>query len=147
MIPHREEVITIGLSADIQFTSTERWQNKDLPLTKLMNRNGNKLIMDNGKIKISKGISKVLVSANMVSENSNDTYALMVRKNSNYFALSYNTPPANASLLTTVVTDCLIDVTENDLIDIVAYFSNSGKSQTIKAFDGCATYLTVKVIK
>lgn len=141
-----KNVITIGLNADTSTTSTSAYQTIDLSLTKEVGKVGTKLSLSSGKVLIGSGISKVLVSGKMQTQNESSSYGMTIKKNNTEISNNYEGNPGSSwSQLTSA--PILISVAEGDTIKMGIYHNSSGTTKTIKAYNGYGTYLTVEVIE
>lgn len=140
-----KNAITIGLNADTTTTSTSAYQTIDLNLTKEVGKVGTKLSLSNGKVLIGSGVTKVLVSGKMQTQNESSSYGMTIKKNNTEISNNYEGNPGSSwSQLTSA--PILISVTEGDIIKMGIYHNSNNTTKTIKAYNGYGTYLTVEVI-
>lgn len=113
-------------------TPQEISSNYVVNLDKIAYQNGNKLTLQNGKIKIGNGVSKIRVSAIAFVDGwagDNSYIWTFVRKNQVPVSSFINSGSAN--YISGSVPDTIIDVEENDVIDLVTdATSSSGKLRT-----------------
>lgn len=102
------------------------------PITNLKVNNGayytNKFIINNNNVKIGKGVSKILIKKILSStiQNSNkDTIYSYDRKNGKNINYSWKYIDYTGSTL--LISETIIDVTENDVIDFTTYGAQSYK--------------------
>lgn len=134
-------IISVGFNSNYSMTSSD-WEQKDLIFDKLVGQVGNLLSLENGKIKIGKGIKKVKVSFQTSTASlANDTfYSLNLKKNGNAVATyegRKNGDPQNWSF---IIAPIILDVEENDEISI-SLFCNSA------TLNAQFTQLVVEVIE
>lgn len=140
-----KNIITIGLNADISTTSTTAYQNIDLSLTKQMAKVGTKLSLSNGKVLIGEGVSHVLVSGKMQTQNESSSYGMSINKNNTEISKNYEGNPGSSwSQLT--ASPILVSVAEGDTIKMSVYHNTTNTTKNIKAYSGYGTCLTVEVI-
>ena len=137
-------VITIGLTSDTTTTSTAAYQNIDVNLTKQIEKNGDKLTLNNGKVVIGAGVSKVLISGKITTYSENSTYGFTISKNTTAIVSNYEGNPGNSfSVLT--INPVLLSVTEGDTIKMQIYHNVANTTKTIRS-SNIGTCLTVQVI-
>jgi len=140
---NEKNILTVALAEDLELTSTIDYENFDIPLTKEVFRVGELLKISNGKIVIPAGVSKILVSAQCVSNGNANTYGIQIKKN-NYQTYQSYTYPAAQTFNFLEISLGGIDVAEGDIISLAYYINNVGNTRTV--FNG-RTYLTVQVVK
>ena len=141
-----KNAITIGLNADTTTTSTSAYQTIDLNLTKEVGKVGTKLSLSNGKVLIGSGVTKVLVSGKIQTQQSdNSSYGLLIKKNDTEVSNNYE-GNSGASWSQLTATPILIPVSEGDTIKMSIYHNSSNTTKNVKAYSGYGTYLTVEAI-
>lgn len=134
--------LTAGLITNQTCTISTAWEAVKIKLDDV-NYSGGKISLQDNEIKIGKGISKILVSANVsITEGISGTSQLYVRKNNSTVgkrALEYK----NETYLNLIIVPQLIDVVEGDTISLIITASSTQSNKTIRAD---ATYLTIHEI-
>lgn len=136
------EMVTAALTASQKMTTTEAWQAVKVNFDNVTDTES--LILQDGGIKIGKGISKILVSANLAFlEALTGRVQILIRKNNTtvgkYIAKEQNNIYMNLTMPVQV-----IDVTEGDIITLITGSSNV---QTGKTIVKDITYMTIVAIK
>lgn len=124
-IEKRSNIISVGFNNNYSMTSSN-WQQKDLMFDKVIGQVGSLLSLENGKIKIGKGIKKIKASF-QTSTNAlaNDTfYSANINKNGNSVASNEGRKERDPQSWSFVIAPVLINVEENDEIS-VSLFCNS----------------------
>lgn len=138
-------VITIGLSSNTSYTANVAYYVTKVNLTKETFKSGDKLTLSNGEVKIGAGVSKVLISANAITKDSNKVWGIRIRKNDSYIAETFQLP-AGTDFSSVFVAPIGVDVAENDVITMYLYINTNGDKKTLQAYSGHGTYLTVQAI-
>lgn len=142
-----KNIITIGLNSDSSITATSAYQTTDVNLTKEVAKSGTKLSLSSGKVAIGAGVSKVLVSANAMTQGDAGSFGFMIRKNTNTeVAVSY-AAPSGTGWLHIALTPVLVNVSQGDTLKLTVYINNNNSTKNIKAYNGTGTYLTVQVVE
>lgn len=112
-------IISVGFNSNYSMTSSN-WQQKDLIFDKVIGQVGNLLSLENGKIKIGKGIKKIKASFQGSTTNlGNDSfYALNLKKNGSSIMTYEGKKDGDPQSWTFVITPVIIDVEEGDEISI-----------------------------
>lgn len=139
-----KNILTVGSSSGFEITSTADYQSFELSLSSEFSRVGELLKIEEGKIVIPAGVSKILVSAQCTSNGNLCTYGMLIKKNNIETYQAY-TVPSNQSFNCLSISPAIIDVAEGDLISLNYYINNSGYTRTV--LSGYRTYLTVEVIR
>lgn len=118
-IEKRSNIISVGFNNNYSMTSSN-WQQKDLMFDKVIGQVGSLLSLENGKIKIGKGIKKIKASFQTTTNGlAKDTfYSLNLKKNGNSVASYDGRKNGDPQSWSFVVAPILIDVKENDKISI-----------------------------
>ncbi len=138
--------ITAGITADITKTTTTTG---NCPMN-LKNAVGTKLTIDNSKIRVGAGVSKVEVSGEVLVKNnatSSVTVQVYIKKMSNARETSINSAIniANANTnLSLAMSPAIIDVVEGDTI-YISWWKGNANSLTIR--EGYMTNLNVRVVE
>lgn len=121
----RNNIISVGFNSNYSITSSN-WQQKDVTFNKVIGQVGNLLKLENGKIKIGKGIKKVKASFQTSTNRlANDTfYSLNLKKNGNAVASFEGRKNGDPQSWSFVIAPVIMDVEENDEIS-VSLFCNS----------------------
>ncbi|MDO4282332.1 MAG: hypothetical protein Q4D02_01735 [Clostridia bacterium] len=122
---------------------TEAWGNTLLQGTEYC-KIGDKLTIDNGKIKIGAGISKVLVSAHSNGINTSSITGdkgISLKKGDSSIAENYIGGGLNAYHQGVTVAPILVDVVEGDEISVALFCSATGTLQFLDCF------LTVEAVE
>ena len=143
---NEKNILTVGLAEDLTITSTSNYQNTNIPLTKEIFRFGEALQISDGKIVIPAGVSKILLSADCLSNGEIDTFGLIIKKNNTELSQKFYAP-SSQSFANISLSPLGIDVSEGDVLSLNYYINDSGFTRTIKAYSGYGTYLTVQVIE
>ena len=136
-------IITASLHSRTQFTSTEDYQRFEIPLTVENFKIGTKLTLENGKIIIGEGVSKIKVSAGCVSLGTINTHGLFIKKNQSEVAGSYDAV-STTTYTSLVIATIGVYVTEGDVISLNYYLNNKNNTRSVDAAN--RTYLTVEVV-
>jgi len=136
------DVATATLSSTQRVTTTTAWEAVKVNFDNVTDTKN--LTLLNGGIKIGKGISKVLVSTNLIfAEALTGRNQILIRKNNKtvgkYIAKEQDNIYMNLTMPAQV-----IDVTEEDVITLIIGSSNV---QTNKAIVKDSTYMTIVAIK
>ena len=132
-----KNIITLGLNTDINLTN-DSWN--DFYLDTVITQVGDKLINNNGQIRIGAGVSAIKVSLIAgIRRTISVASGIRIRKNTNSVAESFSTNSTNTDNQDTVsIIPIALNVTEGDIIDIQAI-----NPMTVKAL---RTFLTIEVI-
>lgn len=125
-IEKRSNIISVSFNNDFYSMSSSNWQQVELNFDKIVGQIGNLLKLENGKIKIGKGIKKIKASF-QTSTNAlaNDTfYSANINKNGNSVASNEGRKESDPQSWSFVIAPVLINVEENDEIS-VSLFCNS----------------------
>lgn len=132
-----KNIITLGLNTDINLTNNS-WN--DFYLDTVITQVGNKLINNNGQIRIGTGVSVIKVSLSVgIRRTISVANGIRIRKNTNPIAENFSSNSTNTDNQNTVsINPIALNVTEGDIIDIQTI-----NSMTVKAL---RTFLTIEVI-
>ena len=139
--------MTLKLSSNTEYTSSERYSQAILPL-ELNTSIGNKFEYEDNGVKIGPGVSKVLISGQL-STNKQTTGALygiviVPYRNGGYVGQYRSLWTAEHDKYgTRMISPRLIDVQEGDIIKLEVYIDAIGPTITIR---DDATYITVQEI-
>lgn len=126
-------------------TITSSWGNTEIPLTSNnINSIGEKITAVSNGIKIGKGISKVLVSAQINGiQHPQDLgdKIFQIRKNGTQISGAYQTGDTTSGYIFASISQNLIDVSENDIFTLNI---SSGAAGTLELLEG---YLTVEEVQ
>ena len=125
-IEKRSNIISVSFNNDFYSMSSSNWQQVQLNFDKIVGQIGNLLTLENGKIKIGKGIKKIKASF-QTSTNAlgNDTfYSVNIKINGNSVASNEGRKVSDPQSWSFVIAPVLVDVEENDEIS-VSLFCNS----------------------
>lgn len=144
----KKNIITSGLSTNKESTSSKT---EKIMLDKVLSQVGNKLTLENGCIKIGAGVSKVLVSANLLEQATTaGLYGANIHVNQTDLAhavnISFDYINDVNQMHKVTLSQVLVDVKENDLIILSRYSQNTAKV-TLVAYDARAVNLTVEVVE
>ena len=132
-----KKIATAYLNAEITAPS-----NSKLVMDRIKS-NSSELTLNNGGIKIGKGISKIIVNANIfLYANANNSYLWTKIQKDNGEEISIAIDNYNTYYASTSHSPRLVDVTEGDIIYIYKLDSAGG---TIRG--GANTYITVEVVE
>lgn len=138
----QRDIITINITSNVTISTTGETA---LNLSNTYLKLGDKLSLENGKVKIGTGVSKVLISAQcaVITANTRATSAcnLYVYKNNSAITTSLNAGVAGGINITKNITPIPITVTSGDLISLSVYLA---ANDVISSLD--RTYLTVEVL-
>lgn len=125
-IERKSNIISVSFNNDFYSMTSSNWQQVELVFDKIVGQIGNLLKLENGKIKIGKGIKKVKASFQTSTNGlANDTfYSLNLKKNGNSVASNEGKKNGDPQSWSFVIAPVLIDVEENDEIS-VSLFCNS----------------------
>ena len=125
-IEKRSNIISVSFNNDFYSMTSSNWQQVELVFDKIVGQIGNLLKLENGKIKIGKGIKKVKASFQTSTNGlAKDTfYSLNLKKNGNAVASFEGRKDGDPQSWSFVIAPVLIDVEENDEIS-VSLFCNS----------------------
>lgn len=125
-IEKKSNIISVSFNNDFYSMTSSNWQQVELVFDKIVGQIGNLLKLENGKIKIGKGIKKVKASFQTSTNGlANDTfYSLNLKKNGNAVASFEGRKDGDPQNWSFVIAPVLIDVEENDEIS-VSLFCNS----------------------
>lgn len=125
-IERKSNIISVSFNNDFYSMSSSNWQQVELNFDKIVGQVGNLLKLENGKIKIGKGIKKIKASFQTSTNGlANDTfYSLNLKKNGNAVASFEGRKDGDPQSWSFVIAPVLIDVEENDEIS-VSLFCNS----------------------
>lgn len=141
-----KNIMTLSLHADFIVQTT----NEYLPLSlDFDTKMGNRLVFQNGGIKIGSGVSKILVSAQLTfeSKSTRNTYVRIAKNNGsqdNTLGWQYRNF-SNGELGNLVISPILVNVQEGDLINLY-YYCGAGDIICGNAF-GKRTNMTVMVVE
>lgn len=143
MIPNcKQNAITATMSDNQSITTTSSYQVVKVNLDTITN--SNKLTLIGNAVKIGKGVSKILVSANTsFVEKTDGLVNLQFLKNSSTIGKTVQGMSDQARLNISAPPQ-LIEVSEGDLIYMCLAFGNT---QTGKTVSSSATFMTVQVIE
>lgn len=118
-------IISVSFNNNYSMSSSN-WQQVELVFDKIVGQIGNLLKLENGKIKIGKGIKKVKASFQTSTKAlANDTfYSVNIKINGNSVASNEGKKVSDPQNWSFVIAPVLIDVEENDEIS-VSLFCNS----------------------
>lgn len=142
MIPNcKQNAITATMSDNQSITTTSTWQVVKVNLDTITS--SDKLSLLGNAVKIGKGVSKILVSANTsFVEQTSGLVNISFLKNSTTTGKTVQ-GMSDQSRLNISAPPQLIDVTEGDLIYMCLSFGNT---QTGKTVSSSSTFMTVQVI-
>ena len=141
-----KNIMTLSLHADFIVQTT----NEYLPLSlDFDTKMGNRLVFQNGGIKIGSGVSKILVSAQLTfeSKSTRNTHVRIAKNNGsqdNTLGWQYRNF-RNGELGNLVISPILVNVQEGDLINLY-YYCGAGDIISGNAF-GKRTNMTVMVVE
>lgn len=138
--------ITVSISSDTTTSVTSAYSSVDLNFNTEISKTGTLLTFESGKIKIGKGITKILASTKVQTQGDNSTWGINILKNGSAIVSSFE-GNQGAGWSQLVITPFEIPVTENDLISVNIYHNVANSTKTIKSYQGGGTYLTVQVIE
>lgn len=138
--------ITVGLSSDTTTSVTSAYSSVDLIFDSEIAKTGTLLTLESGKLKIGKGIKKIIVSAKVQTQGDNTSWGINILKSGSAIASSFEGNPGTG-WCQLVITPFEIPVTENDLISVNIYHNVANSTKTIKSYLGGGTYLTIQVIE
>lgn len=127
---------------------TSAWASISIPLDKSL-KIGNKLQLLNNKVKIGKGVKKVLCSCLVNSWNSDKTGkdACIYHNNNNICFTAIYTMNAYQNQTAHSVANCLIEVKEGDTIELKFNIGGDTGEITILGDNGKGCFLTVEVVE
>lgn len=131
-----KKVATANLSSAVTMTTGKISLN-------VINTSTSLLTLSDGGIKIGKGISKILINANVFgnAKGSNTSYLwIYIKKNQETIAIALNNP--SSWYVSTALSSKLIDVAEGDVIWL---YKQDDVSTEIRS--GANTWLTVEVVE
>lgn len=141
-------ILTAGyIPNNVQFTATTNWETLTVQLNVERFKSGSNLVMENGKIKIGKGIKKVICSANLlVSGTGTGEVGIFLMKN--------NTPVVSTFVIKTssgiweplILSPIGVDVVEGDYIELRLYIGAANNTFVVDGSDGTRTWLTVEAV-
>lgn len=142
-------VIQANLSTTTTFTTNDS-QYALIPLDNMINQSGNKFTLENGVIKIGKGVSKIKVTGSVAVDGTTvkeySLFGVTIYKNN--YSMDYQ----RLFIVDRDVTyqyglaDAIIDVQENDIIGL-AFRSVAATNKTTNILQGrCQTYIMVEEI-
>lgn len=125
-IERKSNIISVSFNNDFYSMTSSNWQQVELVFDKIVGQIGNLLKLENGKIKIGKGIKKVKASFQTSTNGlANDTfYSLNLKKNGISVASFEGRKDGDPKSWSFVIAPILIDAEENDEIS-VSLFCNS----------------------
>lgn len=125
-IERKSNIISVSFNNDFYSMTSSNWQQVELVFDKIVGQIGNLLKLENGKIKIGKGIKKVKASFQTSTNGlANDTfYSLNLKKNGISVASFEGRKDGDPQNWSFVIAPILIDAEENDEIS-VSLFCNS----------------------
>lgn len=138
--------ITVSISSDTTTTVTSAYTSVDLNFNSEIAKTGTLLTFESGKIKIGKGIKKIIASTKVQTQGDNSTWGINILKNGSAIASSFE-GNQGAGWCQLAITPFEISVAENDLISVNIYHNVANSTKTIKSYQGGGTYLTVQVIE
>ena len=149
-----KNIITAKRSSNMTFTTTTDWSNTEIPMEIVSAKVGNKLTMENGRIKIGKGVSHIKLNGNFQADRINGTGTiglwLGVFRNGEFVApggiVNYS-QPITGGLQSISVSPVITSVQENDEIIFSIYIDNNGGSMRIRGGYEGATSMTVEVVE
>lgn len=124
-------VITIGLPANVSYTANANYYVTKINLTQETFKSGDKLSLSSGSVKIGAGVSKILISANAITKNSNKGWGIRIRKNNDYVAETFMFP-AGSDFSAVSLAPIGVNVVENDTITAYLYINTSGDKKHFK---------------
>lgn len=143
-ISQMQNIILVALDNDVTLTSTDK---KKLTLTQKL-KEGTKLSVSNGGVRIGAGVSLVEVSGNVYFANGYDRYdnlrAFITKNNVN---VAKNWSRCGGLYEDRNIIPYPIQVSEGDIINLYGGNATSGKGVIGAGSDIPNTYLIVKVIK
>lgn len=134
------DVATATLTNDLNFSMPETWTEYKINFDNVDNNN---FILQDGRIKIGKGISKILVSANISFTEELDGAILLFARKNNTTAKSVVKQQSEA-YFNISMPEQPIDVQEGDAIDICLMTSVAQENKTIRKN---SAYMTIVAIK
>lgn len=138
----RKDIITANLAANMSISTAG-----DIPLTNMVisSQIGDKLTLENGKVKIGVGITHVMVSAfeSLTTSSAAGVRNVNIFKNNTGLKSAKIYMPAVSSGCSIVLPPILIPVQENDEINIVSYVRAGDRIDGGNAY----TYFTVEAVK
>lgn len=137
----RNNILSVGFNNNYSMSSSN-WQQVELNFDKIVGQVGDFLNLENGKIKIEKGIKKVKASFQTSTNGlANDTfYSLNLKKNGNTVASYEGRKIGDPQSWSFVIAPVVVNVEEDDEIS-VSLFCNSA---TLIA---TSTQLVIEVIQ
>ncbi len=119
-IERKSNIISVSFNNDFYSMTSSNWQQVELVFDKIVGQIGNLLKLENGKIKIGKGIKKIKASFQTSTNRlANDTfYSLNLKKNGNAVASFEGRKGGDPQSWSFVIAPVLIDVEENDEISV-----------------------------
>lgn len=146
----QRNIICVGLTGRATVSSKVAWTQYQLPLDKVLCKNGSYLSFANNGVTIGSGISKVAVEAQICQWEHTATgsaeFDFHIRKNGKSVTTAYGTlPPGDHKLNTRNISRTLIDVKEGDFIDLA--YTVGGVMNFGFLGDNGNSYLLVEVIR
>lgn len=141
---HKKNVMTARLSNTYTVNSTSANAVYKLDLVEY-SKVGTKLSISDGGIKIGKGVSKILVSAQVYFTGGNNEGNPFIFKNNEGIIITMS--PVKGAYKSSNITPTLIDVTENDIIYLKIYTDSNGGKLVVAGHDTRPdTSLTVEIV-
>ena len=85
--------ITVGLLSDTTTTVTSAYSSVDLNFDSEIAKTGTLLALESGKLKIGKGIKKIIVSAKVQTQGDNTSWGINILKNNSAIVSSFESNP------------------------------------------------------
>lgn len=111
---------------------------------------GNKLTLENGSIKIGKGVKKIKVSGNVTyryDSGAIDVTGAYIKKNEETIVQSATYKPDNTKATTASCSPVIVDVVEGNIISLHGYGQSSITTCIVGDQPSRITYLTVEVVE
>ena len=111
---------------------------------------GSKLTLENGSVRIGKGVSKIKVNGNVTyryDSGAIDVTGAYIKKNEETIAQSATYKPDNTKATTASCSPVIVDVVEGDIISLYGYGKSSISTRMVGDQTTRVTYLTVEVVE
>lgn len=138
-----KNIMTVGIKENKNITISTTWSYSQLVCNEVQTRIGKKLTLENGAIKIGKGVKRVRVNANAMTNGIANHQIINIALNGTNKATGYYRGTATGSFGVVSLSPIILDVVEGDIIGLTY---GAGATGTLVIAGGTCTYLTVEVI-